>query len=246
MLLDIWGTLFVLYLLTIEPFLEGRSIRNFAKSYTSPDARLRLYRSAFIRTWFMGLLLFILCSAGNISSSQLGIRPFTFHFIYTQPWLVKYAIIAFLTWYFIYFYLFGTLIARFKPFHAYFIKKIGPSDSIFPRRSSEYCWWVANSFTACIEELIYRGFIFFFILRLLPNVQIWFVIVISVCIEVMRYIKWPAAIKYVITSGIASCLVYLLFDSLIAAAAMHILYDLKTLLFPFKLIRENNNVRNTA
>jgi membrane protease YdiL (CAAX protease family) len=94
--------------------------------------------------------------------------------------------------------------------------------------------------TSAVEELIYRGFIFFFFMSLFPSLALWWIACISIFIEACRYAPRWVAMKYVATSGLVFTLGYLFFDSVIPAMLLHIAYDLRTLLVPFHLARKSN------
>lgn len=241
LLMTIFGWLVIFYLLLLEPFLERRQMRRFSAEYSNAQtsARITMYKSAFSRTTLMGLIVILAVYFSPFTFSDIGFRAFSFSLFSKWPVVTQVASLAFLLWYIGYFFIFATCWVRIdqraKPF---IMRKMRPVEFVTPRTSGEYFWWIANACVAAFEELVYRGFLFFFLFFMFPNIPILAVIIISVSLEIIHYFPRLAAMKYVGTSGLAFTLSYLIFDSVIAAMIFHVLYDLRTLAVPFHWVRQ--------
>jgi membrane protease YdiL (CAAX protease family) len=239
------GSLSILsYLLFGEPYFERQSMAEFYQAYAHQhDARITLFRRAFFRTVTTGccVLLFVSLMEGKIHFADLGFRSISMNHWIVWPLWVKWFIFAFLTWHFFYFFIFATIIVRYKSyFRGYIIRKLAPVESIMPRSHTEYYWWVANSGAAMLEEVVYRGFIFYILPVFFPGISIVAVVIISVGLEVIHYFPRFAAMKYVGTSGLAFSLCYVLTQSIWIAMFYHFIYDIRTLFLPFSWVRSHH------
>lgn len=234
-----WGL--IAYVSLLEVFFERTAMKKFVKD-DNANSKKKLYIHGFIRTWALGVVFLACISLFSIYPHQLFLvfpsiekGLFSFH-----PYL-QIGIILFLAWWVGYFFIFALGLVRIgNYFRPYIINKLKPVESITPKTAPEYFWWIANAFSSPIEELIYRGFIFFFFTTFYPSVPIWCVIFISIGLEAVHYAPRWVAMKYVATSGLAFTLCFLIFHSIVPAMILHVIYDLRTLGLPFRWVREQS------
>ena len=246
--MGVFGILLIAYLLFLEPRFERKEMRNLISDYQSDTpVRLKLYKSAFYRTWILGLVVLFAILIAGTPLEKIGFRPITFTAFTHLPFLLKLALGIFLIWYFTYFYLFATIGARiFSRFKPYLLSKMKPVENVTPRTKQEYIWWIANALSSAIEEFIFRGFIFYYFLLLLPQTPLRIIGIISILLESIRYFPRYAAMKYVATNGLVFTLAFLLFNSVFAAMIVHVIYDLRTLAVPFHWLRKKERVAQTV
>lgn len=235
----VFGWVLMVCVALVEPFFERREMQQFVQNYQLNGARLTLYRRGFIRTWLIGIIFVGLCALLHITPHQLSLQEPSLNAFLEFPAYLQVLMGAFLVWWVAYFFLFAVCIVRIgQKFRPYMLKKMTPVEGITPRTGAEYFWWIANAFSSPIEELIYRGFIFFFFITFYPSVPLFFIVLISIGLEAVHYAPRWAAMKYVATSGLAFTLCFLLFHSVIAAMILHVIYDLRTLAVPFHWVRK--------
>ena len=243
MQLYVLGILLILYLIFIEPYLRSTSRKKFFSNWKDiKNARVKLYQKDFSRNILIGILTISTAIFGQVSFiSDLGFHSPNFHFFLAYPWIIKTIFLAIFLWYFLYYYFFVTVGVRLnqKKFRPYIVKKIKDVEPSAPRTFSEFSWWTLNSFASIFEEIAYRGFIFFFILFLFPNLSIWLVGIISVLTEAIRYAPRFDAMKHVATRGAIFTLSYILFDSIWIPILLHITYNLRIMAVPFHWARED-------
>lgn len=241
--IQILGWLFLLYLLVFEPFVERKETLQFAKNWkTNKNARLVMYKKGILRNWILGVVVLLLAWVCNIPLSKLGLRPIEIHYFSTFSMFTQILVILFVVWYFLYFYFYATIGVRIASKFSdrcrqYAIRKIKNVEFVTPRTGWEYWWWVVNAFTSAVEELAYRGFVFYFLPFIFPGVSIWFIVLVSISLEAIRYFPRWSAMKYVATSGLTFALCFVVFHSIFAAMLLHVIYDLRTLAVPFHWAR---------
>ncbi len=232
-----------IYLIFGEPLIERIQYVKFFKSWeTDIQARIRLYKQAFFRNWALGGLIIVAAWISDTPFSALGFRHVNFQLFYSYPTLIQIIILLSVLGYLFYFYflaIFGIHLNH--NIREYVIKKIKPMQHLAPRTKSEYFWWVANALTAAIEELLYRGFIFFFLPIVFPKISILLIASISIFLDALRYVPRLSAMCFVASTGVIFTISFIIFDSLFPAMFLHIIHDLRALAVPFYLVKQDTN-----
>lgn len=242
---DIFFYILIFYLLFIEPFWDHKDSVRFRTDLQkgNVNARLRFYQAGFRRNIIMGAYLLLVMLVFSVPFAHLGFVnpkwPKSLLSFSPQSIILWIILIAYL----IYFYLCPLVLVHVNTHvRAYVIKVLAPIKVIMPTSSQEYAWWIINSLNATTEEVIYRGFIFFFVLMLFPHLNLYFVAVISVFFDCVRYYPRFVAIKHVALTGIVYALSYVVTHSLYVPIAMHVIQDMAGLLMPVYRKRSINPI----
>lgn len=236
-----FGFLLLAYLLGVEPFLRSASRKRFFSSFQQdPHARSKMYQHDFMRNVFIGICTIVIAWICSISPTQLGLTRIDLQHLFTYPLLAQIIIIAIFAYFVFYFFFFVTIGVRLhKKLRTYLVNKVKVVAPAAPCTLKEYLWWTANSFASVFEELAYRGFVFFFIAYLWHAAPVWFLGIIAVLCEAIRYAPRWAAMKYVATRAAVFTLAFVVFHSLYAAIILHIIYNLRIMAVPFHWVRED-------
>lgn len=230
--------LLFLYLVTIEPYLEAYYFRRFENNQSDPDARVALYKTAFLRNWLICFYVLAVAYFCSIPMSEMGFRSIHSLGLLNDSPVSLTLMLGCCIAYFIYFYMYVFLPLINDHLKDWVAKKLIPVVCIAPASAQEKRWWMCSSLTAAAEEVFYRGFIFFFISALFPTISVWYVIIISVLVDAIRYYHRPIAIFYVAYSALAFASLYAITGSIYVPMIAHIIHDLRALLMPLKRARE--------
>jgi membrane protease YdiL (CAAX protease family) len=233
------AVLVIAFLAVGEPLAEAAGYKTFMASLsTDRNARLNLYRAAFVRTWIVTLAIVMAMYFDRIPLAQLGLRPVDMSVFLAWPLLGKVAVSALLALFVLYMLSPILLSLLGTPVKEEVARRLEYVIHITPESTPEKAWWVANSITSVSEELIYRGFVFFACLLWWPAAPLAALVIVSCVLDGLRYAHRPAAALNVLLTGIVSCLLFIMFGSLWIAMAVHFLHDIRVLAFPLAETRK--------
>ncbi|MGA2887007.1 MAG: CPBP family intramembrane glutamic endopeptidase [Terracidiphilus sp.] len=246
-MIKLFSVLVFVFLAVAEPLAEAAGYKTFMASLgTVRNARLRLYRAAFVRTWIVTLAIITATYFAKVPLAQLGLRSINMSVFMAWPLLGKSCIFVLLALFVLYMLSPILLSLLGAPIRAEVARRLEYVVHITPENTTEKAWWVANSITSVCEELIYRGFVFFACLLWWPAAPLALLVVVSCVLDGLRYAHRPAAALNVFLTGIISCLLFVMFGSLWIAMAVHFLHDIRVLAFPLAETRKLIARRNAA
>lgn len=227
----------MVYLVVGEVLMESLVFSQFTHHKGTKSSRALMYQKGFIRSWILAIFFFSIVFYYKLPLTDFGFRPVDLTGIANYSLITKIILILIAVAYFAYFYLFSVILYRFNPsLKEKVIIKLLPFKEILPENKTERCWWMANSFTSFIEEVLYRGFVIFYLTTVFPGTSLLIAAVASVALDALRYVTRPAAVLYVIYSSTVFVLGYVVFDSIYVAILLHIIHDLRVLFMPLDAV----------
>lgn len=240
--------LLLLYCFIGEPLLETRVFRHFIQHQNSLGAREHMYQHAFVRTWLMCLAFFALAIYFQLPLAQFGFQWPTYHHnIHQFSYDILLLLFLFLGGvYFVYYYYLPILASRFNAkVREKTIQKLLGFKSILPVNAREKTWWSVNALSAVVEELLYRGVVFYYVLSFFSG---WYGVVtaigVSLFFDAFRYIGRLKAFVYVFFSSTIFVLSYVLFHSIYVPMILHVVHDIRVLFMPIDQVVTADNNRN--
>lgn len=221
------STLLVLYLVTVEPLWGWREYRRLkAGSTGEAEPLLRLYRLTVTVEWAWIGYLSMLVLFGGIAISRLVTPPdrmmLPVVIANVGPGLIVGMMVGIVG---------GAFVAargmqsKAKP------RTVGDFDALRPRTSRERRWLAAVAVTAGVcEEVVFRGFLFFYVSRLLPGAGTLVIVVLAAGVfsAAHAYQGW-LGVAGTFGLGVVFGFVYLATGSLVPGIVMHSLLDLRLL-----------------
>jgi uncharacterized protein len=210
------------YTVLAAPWLGCIVYQRAKRRFLSGDrlAKVRLYRSGIVEQIVMTTLVLGLWCFGDISGSSLGIRA-PYSWFWTASTLV--VLVALHLW----------SGARMRPkaekIRVRFQESLG---MLFPDSLQERSWFGALSIGAGIsEELIYRGFLMYYLGEYVPHINILEKILLTSLVFGLAHVYqgWKRAIPTGIV-GMAFAVMYVFSGSLLLPAVVHAVADWRMLL----------------
>jgi membrane protease YdiL (CAAX protease family) len=208
------------YTVLVEPFARTNFYRMLKKRLnTEGTTRLLYYRTQILWEWsWVVVLVFIAISIP---------QPFRWLGL-TLPNQIGWIILAAL--------LLGiglsiVLLRRNPGAMAAMQKSLESSSVLLPTTPTERKWYAATAVTAGIcEELLYRGFLMYYLLTFFPGLGWLFAAVISgIIYGLSRAYQGGRGILQTALTGFSFAVVFILSGSLLPAIVFHILAELRTL-----------------
>ena len=217
--------LLVLFLIVAVPFRGARRYRVLMRRIDRhPELRARFYVQGMVAQWLMLLPLVVIAVGLSWSPSALGLQgP-------TNLWLWgSVALVLVLAVYAQVFYI--RQIARTADGRSQLRKSMSGPLHMLPRTSRERALWVLLSLTAGIcEEILYRGFLPAYLVRIFPGVPLVLAIVIAAALFGFGHIYQK--LTGVLGTGVMGLLfgfLYFFTGSLFLPIIVHALFDLRLL-----------------
>jgi membrane protease YdiL (CAAX protease family) len=175
--------------------------------------------------WGATLVVLIVCFIAGISFEDIGFRSISFNygFWFTTVTLV---LSGLLLAYGLRQMISSLVSAKFREAVEKQMED-SAANAILPRSKKEKRIFVFLSFSAGVcEEIIYRGFLFFALYAMFPDISIFLVVLISgILFGISHLYQGLAAIISGVIGALLMCL-FLVTDSLILVILLHFLYDL--------------------
>lgn len=227
----------LIYCVIIEPFLDRKDINEFSVNlkHGNLSAKNIFYCRGLFRNCVMSGVLLLAVALTPLSFGNLGFRE-GFNIIHLTPvtlWISGLIAVSYL----LYFYFCPFLLIYCSQWiKKIFIKILIPILPILPRTKVEKLLWIINALNATSEEIVYRGFVFFYLWQLSAQFPIYGMICISVVLEALRYAPRWNAVKHVAINGFIYASAYAFTGNILVPIALHIAQDLSGLWMPVKLI----------
>lgn len=228
--------IFGLYLIFGEPLLRKWEYSNFLERLKegSPDAQVIYYQRDALRNWTQVLFIVIVAFSFGFSLQDLGFRELNIHLFYVMPLYVKLLAIAVVGYYAYELYVLPCIVSRFNErVHRKTVQVLSYMKHLAPTTRREYFWWAIHDFDAITEEVIYRGFMFFFIPYLIPGVSVLFIFLVSACLDGLRFYPRPVIARYVFFSATCLCTLFIIFDSIWIPIFFSVIRYLKLFALPW-------------
>lgn len=235
----------LLYFVFVEPILDRMDRMQFGKNLAlkNQSARVRFYLGGFCRTWLMCGYLIAVVIAYNIPIENLGFHAVLINESIQNNLFIMLLVLLIFCAYFFYFYLCPLILHKFNFFVERHVREsLRTIAPLIPTNKFENFLWIINSLNAFTEELLYRGFVFFFIPYLWPNIHILFVIVISIFLDMIRYYPGYKSMQHVAITGFIYALSFFVFNSIYVPIVLHVIQDLSGLIMPYYLLKKNNEM----
>lgn len=213
------------YVVLVVPWITWVGYQKARKRVTAgvPDAKVRLYQVLVGEQFITTVMVLVLWYSGRFSAANLGL-------VVPRSWvwnvIALVVVVAALTW--------SSL--RLRPKAEKIRKSMQDGiGALLPGSRPERLWWGAVSAGAGIsEELMYRGFILYYLSLYLPHLNaLARVLLSSLAFGVAHiYQGWQGAVAAGIL-GLVLAGIYLMTGSLLLPAALHAAVDGRALLiFP--------------
>jgi len=180
-----------------------------------------------IWAWAPTLFILVVTLLCGFKLRDLGIKPVDLSSSSLSNWIVYSSIIIF----FIYlgYNVYSIIVLKYsKESRQHSLKQL-PEDiiALLPVTKNEKRTWTCVAITAGVsEEIQYRGYLFFAIPFLSPQISVWLVLTISTLLFGIGHIyQGKSAIKPTI-AGLLFGFMYIVFDSIIPIIILHIVQDL--------------------
>ena len=214
-----------IYAILAAPWLGCRWYRKARNRIASgvADAKVRMYREVVAEQIITALMVFAIWKSGDISAKNVGLVPPPFWALNAGGLAI---VVALLFW--------SSL--RMRPNAEKVRKQLEKSiGALLPRSESERFWFGVVSVGAGIsEELVFRGFLFFYFSKYVPHLNISEILLLCTLFFGLAhaYQGW----KGVLGTGFLGFVfggLYLLTGSLVAPVVVHAAVDMRALLmFP--------------
>lgn len=221
--------LLVVYLIVAQPYIGYRSFHRFLSDIERDSrARVRFYVRGIVTKWLMvGVVLAILIEAGA-PLAVIGLTAPT-DLLNTIIWPLVGALFLLATT-----LLFRRLASQPGGLEQLEGAFLAPRQML-PVTGEERSLWAIAALTAGIcEEILYRGFLLFYLVAIFPKLTIWGAVVLSSLFFGVAHFYQGA--RGIIATGIIGFLLawlYISTGSLLAPIALHALIDLRVMfLFP--------------
>jgi CAAX protease family protein len=237
-------TLFIIYLFLVEPIAEHWAF-NRHKASGLASSKVKMYKNALYRNIFLLACVVVYCGYFHIPATAFGMRPVSIAAVSGYPAFILIPSLGYGLFYFAYLYA-PIILSYFDADVERSVRqKMDAYRDILPETSRDRCYWAINSLMSVIEEIIYRGFLLFYLPGLFPHIPILFFIALSLTGDAIRYVTRPNALWYVVLTSTTFVISSLLFNSLYPAIILHILQDLRILVMPnpFNLRVKQSNAK---
>jgi membrane protease YdiL (CAAX protease family) len=221
--------LLAIYLIFVQPYIGYRSFHKFQSEVQKDGrARVRFYVRGIVSKWLMvGVVLAILIEAGlPLSSIGLNAPSNLYH---TIIWPLVGALFLLVTT-----LLFRRLASQPGGLEQLEGAFLAPRQMLPVTNEERSLWAVAALSAGICEEILYRGFLLFFLVAIFPQTNIWGAVVLSSLFFGVAH--FYQGMRGIVATGIIGFLLawlYIASGSLLAPIILHALIDLRVMfLFP--------------
>jgi membrane protease YdiL (CAAX protease family) len=222
--LGIFDHIVFLVLLVALPWNARRRFRSLVEAVNRGDkrARTRSYQSAMVVEWSLVSIIAVAWIALSRSAESIGLITGVTPLAITGYALTALAIGALL--------ILARSAVRSEQGRRRTSQSIASVRALVPRTASEKRWFDAMSVTAGVcEEFYYRGFLFAYLIALLPGVPAGGVIILAGLVFGLGHLYQGAAgVVKTGTVGSVLGLLYWMTGSLLAPMLLHVVVDLSS------------------
>lgn len=215
-------------LIILFPISGYHEMRKLKKGLAEGNnQKVKFYRDSIIWSWIPIILVFLLIPVSGVSLENIGIKWIQIDTSSFSKWFV-YPTIGFYILH-LTFNIYSIIIFRFNEESRVKAEKNIPDDVrwLLPVTQKEKSTWRSLSVTAGItEEVLYRGYLFYALAILFPNLTLIHILFISTLIfGIVHIYLGKGAIKSTLL-GLAFGTFYIVFNSVIPVIIVHITQDL--------------------
>ncbi len=221
--------IFLIILLTIVYPISGYLQYKKLKKNTSKDKnqKLKEYRDIILWSWVPLLIILLSMPLSGIGLNDLGIKSIDLNNSSLNKWII-FPAIGLYGIYLLY-NIYSILVLKFNKKVRIGLAKKMPKDykAFLPITKEEKRTWGFVAISAGItEEIVYRGYLFFSLSVLFPNLSIFIILLISTLIFGIGHIyQGRESIKPTLI-GLFFGFFYIVFNSIIPIILLHIFQDL--------------------
>ena len=228
-----FGALLISFLIFVYPFLDVKFTKPL-KERKDSNSRIPYYKFVIISEWTVTAIIIIYVFLSKANFINIGL---------TLPHLNQ-EFSGMLFGFLASFMIVGFMVMRIPLYKERFEKQVEEIDYLLPRNKVERNWSIFVAITAGIcEEIIYRGFVIYFLSILPFNLSMISTLIIASLIFGFAHIYqgWKGFVMTAFVGFILSY-IYLKTGSLLIPIILHILIDLRSLLFVKKLQKVDQGV----
>lgn len=242
MILALYSVLFI-YLAIGEPLLRQLEYGRFIKDLRNNKkfALSKYYKRDAFRNWMQVGYLLAIASYFHISIADFGLRSIKLINYYNMPFYLQIIALLLILAYVIDLYIIPCIFSRInEKVKLITIRVLAQMKHLSPRNVKEYFWWSMHVFNSITEELMYRGFVFYFIPKLLPDINILFIFLLSACLDGLRFYNRPVIARFVFFSAICLSTLYVIFDSIYIPILFGVARYLKLFVLPWSYVTKED------
>ena len=238
----------LIVILTIFYPISGHyEIKKLKKSIADGDnnKKIKFYHETIFWSWIPVILILLLLLISGISVDSIGIKWIHIDTSSLSKWVV-YPVIGFYFFYLLYYIYLIIIFKSNKDSRAKAAKRIPNFRWIFPITSKEKSAWSLLSISAGItEEIVYRGYLFYALAIVFPNLSLIHILFITVLIFGIGHIYLGMEVIKATILGLIFGIFYIVFDSVIPVIIIHIVQDLALRdIFEEEIEKINNTATN--
>ncbi len=238
----------IIILIIIFPISGYFSVKKFKKSYADGDYnKIKFYRETILWSRIQIVLIFLLIPISGISADSIGIKWIHIDTSSHSKWVV-YSVIGFYFFYLLYNIYLIIIFKSNKDSRAKAAKRIPHFRWVFPITPKEKSAWSLLSISAGItEEILYRGYLFYALAIVFPNLSLIHILFITVFIFGIGHIYLGKEVIKATILGLILGIFYIVFDSVIPVIIIHIGQDLALRdIFEEEIEKINNTATNNG
>lgn len=232
-------------LVAFVPWNAGRRFRSLGKAVDArdPNARKRAYRTILIGKWVWVAVIAVAWIAQNRSAESIGLNAEFTEF--TPLRIGGFALTALAIGGLL---MFAKSVGRSEQMRTKTRQSIASAQALLPHTATEKRWFDSVSVTASIsEELIYRGFLFAYLISLIPGLPTSLVILVAALVFGLTHsYQGPAGIVKTGMLGILFGVLYWMTGSLLAPVLLHAAVDLTSGWVSWQVIREGHTTKTVT
>ena len=230
------------------PISGYNEMKKLKKSIADGDSqKVKFYRETILWSWIPIFLIFLLIPISGISVNSIGIKWIHIDTSSLSKWVV-YPAIGFFVFYLLYNIYLIIIFKSNKESRAKTAKSIPDFRWIFPITRKEKSVWSLLSISAGItEEILYRGYLFYALAIVFPNLSLIHILFISTLIFGVGHIYLGKEVIKATILGLIFGIFYIVFDSVIPVIIIHIVQDLALRdIFEEEIEKINNTATNNG
>jgi len=219
----------LIVILTIYYPISGHfEIKKLKKSIADGDnnKKIKFYRETIFWSWIPVILIFLLLPISGISVDSIGIKWIHIDTSSLSKWVV-YPVIGFYFFHLLYNIYLIIIFKSNKDSRAKAAKSVPHFRWVFPITPKEKRVWTLVSISAGItEEILYRGYLFYALAIVFPNLSLIHILLITTLIFGIGHIYLGKEVIKSTILGLIFGIFYIVFDSVIPVIIIHITQDL--------------------
>ena len=220
---------FALYYLLFGPIFGYWFFKRFIRQLAAdPGMKLRYYKNTLMYSWLpavivTGIILLSRSPAADLGIGWIQLNTAAFGKGGTYGILIVFCLLFAV-------YIYQIIMAKASPAYRDKLASIKPPPEVgimLPRTDTEKKYWILIATSAgLIEELVYRGFLFFLLSNLLPGFHIYlFILISSMLFGLAHTYQGPAGVLKTGLAGLLFSLVYVCTGSLLPGILLHFIMD---------------------